>query len=239
MSDHELEHLDASYVLGALTPAERREFEQHLEECRRCTQSVLDLAGIPGLLGRLDEEVVTSLDDRPPLPATMLPALLREAARERRRRRVLVAAAAVGLAAAVALLTTLLSGALDGRNAAGSTGDAPVAAARATQNTARAVPMAQLHQRQLSAALTLQSAAWGTRVSVTCTYHGTPPKSFGPLDYALVVHTRAGAQEQVGTWRAVPGRAATFQAATATRPEDIASVEVQTLSGFTLLRRQL
>lgn len=236
MSDHELEHLDAAYVLGALAPIERREFEQHLEECRRCTQSVLDLAGLPGLLGRLDEEVVASLDDAPPMPATMLPALLREAAREHRRRRMLAAAAAVGMAAAVALVTALLSGVLGG---SASPQDGPVAAAPATGATVRAVPMAQLHQHQLSADVTVEGVAWGTRMSVTCTYKGIPPKSFGPLDYALVVHTRSGAQEQVGTWRAVPGRAATFQAATSARPRDIASVEVQTLSGFPLLRLRL
>lgn len=45
---------DAAYVLAALSPAERREFETHLENCRRCRSAVAELTVLPGLLGRLD-----------------------------------------------------------------------------------------------------------------------------------------------------------------------------------------
>ena len=41
---------DASYVLGALTPAERREFERHLAQCARCQLSVRQLARVAWLL---------------------------------------------------------------------------------------------------------------------------------------------------------------------------------------------
>ena len=44
---------DAAYVLGALSPAERREFEEHLEACEACRRSVAELAPMPGLLARL------------------------------------------------------------------------------------------------------------------------------------------------------------------------------------------
>ena len=43
---------DAAYVLGALPPRERREYENHLAGCAECTTDVLELAGIPGLLAR-------------------------------------------------------------------------------------------------------------------------------------------------------------------------------------------
>ena len=44
---------DAAYVLGALSPDERGEFEQHLAGCDRCRTSVGELAGMPGLLAQV------------------------------------------------------------------------------------------------------------------------------------------------------------------------------------------
>lgn len=41
---------DAAYVLGALAPAERRTYEEHLTTCDTCRAAVAELAGIPGLL---------------------------------------------------------------------------------------------------------------------------------------------------------------------------------------------
>ena len=35
---------DAAYVLGALSPAERREFEEHLDECEKCRAAVTELS---------------------------------------------------------------------------------------------------------------------------------------------------------------------------------------------------
>jgi anti-sigma factor RsiW len=42
---------DASYVLGALTPAERRVFQRHLGLCSRCQASVRQLTRVQWLLG--------------------------------------------------------------------------------------------------------------------------------------------------------------------------------------------
>jgi anti-sigma-K factor RskA len=46
------------YVLGALDPAERRHLEQHLKECRDCTDEVARFSPLPGLLGRVSEREV-------------------------------------------------------------------------------------------------------------------------------------------------------------------------------------
>ena len=43
----EFEHLDGSYVLGALAPGERQEFEHHLSGCAECARAVQELAGMP------------------------------------------------------------------------------------------------------------------------------------------------------------------------------------------------
>ena len=40
-------------MLGALSPAERREFEEHLAGCTTCQAAVSELAGLPGLLGQV------------------------------------------------------------------------------------------------------------------------------------------------------------------------------------------
>ena len=46
---------DASYVLGALSSSERREYETHLAECVRCRSAVADLSGVPALLALVDD----------------------------------------------------------------------------------------------------------------------------------------------------------------------------------------
>lgn len=86
-----------AYVLGALTPDERRRFEEHLDGCALCTAELAELAGIPALLDRLRPE------DLQPVAVTPSPELFdRVSAAARataspapRRRRWLLAAAAV------------------------------------------------------------------------------------------------------------------------------------------------
>ena len=41
------------YVLGALSPAERHAFEEHLSHCHPCRDDLASVAGLPGLLARL------------------------------------------------------------------------------------------------------------------------------------------------------------------------------------------
>lgn len=48
----------ASFVVGALDPAERREIEQHLQSCRSCTDELARLTPLPGLLARVSEQEV-------------------------------------------------------------------------------------------------------------------------------------------------------------------------------------
>ncbi|OLT53196.1 zf-HC2 domain-containing protein [Cellulosimicrobium sp. CUA-896] len=60
---------DAAYVLGALGPQERRDFERHLATCAACRESVAALAGMPGILGMLTPEHATALADPDARPA--------------------------------------------------------------------------------------------------------------------------------------------------------------------------
>ena len=86
MSECPLAHSDAAYVLGSLSPADRMEFERHLPGCERCRRSVTELAGLPGLLGRVPREQVEAPLPFEPLPATVLPALVAAVRREQRRK---------------------------------------------------------------------------------------------------------------------------------------------------------
>ena len=90
----------------------------------------------------------------------------------------------------------------------------------------------------VQARITLEQVTWGTRLDLTCTYepdsvtYGLPPA----VDYTLVVLTRDGRMEQVGSWRSVAGKTMRLSAATAASREDIASVEVRAPDGRVLLK---
>lgn len=219
---------DGAYVLGALSPAEHLQFEQHLSGCAECSRSVGRMAGLPGLLARVDPSVLEEPDRSEPVPDTLLPALVRAVRRNRLRRRAFVGAAA----AAVVLVA--VPGSLAVRNAAGH--DTTVAAPPASTAT-YGRSMAPVGGAPVSARLALDPVSWGTRLHLTCTYHAHGGGFSLPsaVQYNLVVHTRDGRSQQVGTWRALDGRTMRLTAATAAPRRDIASVEVLTADGRPVL----
>ena len=87
------------------------------------------------------------------------------------------------------------------------------------------------------ASVAMESVTWGTRLDLTCTYDPASVEAELPeaVDYTLFVSTRDGHTEQVGSWRAVGGKAMHLSAATAATHREIASVEVRTLDGRVLL----
>lgn len=54
---------DAPYVLGALAPDQRLEYEAHLSECAECRLAITGLSGLPGLLSHIPGDVALSLID--------------------------------------------------------------------------------------------------------------------------------------------------------------------------------
>lgn len=221
---------DGAYVLGALAPGDRLEFERHLGGCETCTLAVRQMAGLPGLLGRVEE---SALDDRepgqglPPVPDTVLPRLRREVRARSRRRLVGVGLAAASAAAAVALTVPLVDR-QEGTPGGPATSTVP----------ADGQPMRSLAGSTVSGRLTLASVAWGTRLDLVCTYQpsGYHPANVRGGTYTLLVHTRGGGVERVGTWRPVVGRPMQLSAATALDRGQIASVEVETAQGEPVLR---
>ena len=228
----EFAHLDGSYVLGALSPAERLEFEQHMAGCKECARAVRELAGIPGLLARVDADVLEepSLDE--PVPDTLLPALASEVRRAHRRRAVFLSGLA---AAAVAVVVggVALTGVINRDNT-------PSASPSTSQTTVAPTqrPMTPVGHVPVSATAAVVPVSWGTRLDLTCTYapdvadYNLPPS----VTYALVVHTRDGRTERVGTWRAIHGRRMHFTAGTSAPARDITSVEITLANGRPVLR---
>lgn len=217
MSTDAYAEYDAAYVLGALSPEDRRDYESHLATCDDCARAVRELAGMPGLLARVPREEVE--EPAPEVPLTLLPRLAREVRRDRVRRR--WAMGGVG-AAAAALLAVAVAGGV-AHVGTPSTTPAPVGTA-----------MSQVAVTPLHASARLVGVAWGTRIELTCTYD-TRYYGNSNVSYALVVVDRTGHAEQVATWAAVPGKVSQVTAASATRSADIARVEVRTAAGTPVL----
>ena len=223
---------DAAYVLGALSPADRRAFEDHLRDCAGCRESVQRLAGMPGLLALTTAE--TLQDSGPSVPNSLLPRLLARAESERRRRRWFVS----GLLAASIALILALAGTLVLRTSPESTaGSAPASVAPAT-STATSPPveteqMTPVLAGPMTASLELVSKKWGTAITVVCKYDQDIDTTTA---YDLAVVDSDGNRTSAGTWRGVPGVTARIVAATAVPLDRIEALEVQLPDGSTLLR---
>jgi anti-sigma factor RsiW len=236
MSTDEFALYDAAYVLGALSPAERREFEDHLKGCAACASSVGELAGLPGLMSKVSVEELTAEIEAP--PETLLPSLARAVRRERGRRRLAVGTAA----AAAACLIAVGAVALGGQD---STARPPLAASASGSSTASTPSTASgtanlafsaVVPSPVTASARLVDMAWGTRIELTCSYRAKDSYPAGGSPYALVVIDRSGAAQQVATWRALPDRELTVLGASSLVRQDIAAVEIRTLSGRAILR---
>ena len=220
----------AAYVLGSLSPAERLDFERQLPGCEECTRAVRELAGIPGLLGRVEADVLEPPPVDRPVPDTLLPALSREVRNARRRRAAVVAAAA---AAAVAVLVPVSVSLLGDDNGARP----EVAAPTSTGPTVKPHDMYPIGQVPVQASLTMESVTWGTRLGLTCRYdrdstgQNLPPE----MHYTVVVRTRDGYTEEVGSWRSVSGKTMEIMTATSTPRDNIYAVQVRAPNGRPVL----
>jgi hypothetical protein len=213
---------DGAYVLGSLSPAERREFEVHLDSCEQCSRAVRDLAGLPGLLGRIGPEVFEESEPEP-VPETLLPRLSRAVRRGQQRRTWLTA----GIAAAAAVAITT-----GGVLALDNSGSSDVAIPPPTSSPTLPVgqPLTPLKRDPMIASVALTPVAWGTKLELTCSYKRNAA-SYGGGAYAMVVHTKDGHTEQVATWNGLPGETMHVSGATAAWQRDITSVEVTHLDG--------
>lgn len=217
MPDDPYVTFDAAYVLGALSPEDRDEFESHLQHCHRCTRAVQELTGLPDLLARAEFDEAT-VDDPIRQPDDLLPGLLLAARRAQRRRRAVTVSgwiAAAACAAAVGVLAVTR----------------PASPAQPAPAVALA-PMTAAADARIAGQVSLTGVAWGTRIQLKCSYPNEYPP---PGTYVIVVVDEAGARERVGSWKVIPGGTSTLNASTEIPASSIDRLEVQLPSGETVL----
>jgi len=212
---------DGAYVLGALSPSERHEFEKHLEQCARCRAAVAELTPMPGLLARLSAERAEGiLDD---LPGSLLEGTLRsgpspqlfdlvqleDRRRARRRLRIWLTAAAAAVVVAAAIAVPLLF-------------------ARLAFPAPQTLDLEALADVPLTASVTLTPAEWGTRLDLDCRYAKSPDGGAGTAwSYSLYVTSDDGTTSRLSTWRIAPGAIARISAASALSLGEIQSIEIR------------
>ncbi|QIG40241.1 zf-HC2 domain-containing protein [Microbacterium sp. 4R-513] len=216
---------DAAYVLGALSPSDRRDFEAHLDECPDCRRAIAELTPTVGLLSRISAQDAEAIDDddldEDSAGSAAVLSLARERSRRRRRLRVVaLVAAAVLVIAAVAV---------------------PLSVSSFVPRPTESFALQSTTDVPLEASVQLTSVGWGTRIELSCRYpeddeSGAPEEGW---TYALTVVDSAGEASNVSTWRSRPGANARLQAGTALDVSDIRSVEIRTMSGQILMSYDL
>jgi anti-sigma factor RsiW len=229
---HEYATWDAAYVLGSLSPADRREFEAHLSRCPQCTQAVAELSGMPALLSKLDSQTVAAINDQtaePPMAPNLLPSLLSAVRRRRHRMRLMTWSSSA--AAAVLLAIGVFVG------VANHSLTSP-AVQTAQPPSVSALPMDQVGTKALASTVSLSSQNWGTVIDLRCVCLAPVYAHHDKL--AMVVVNRDGTHTQLATWVADPGHTATPAGSISTPVNQIASVQVVSAdNGKVLLERSL
>jgi hypothetical protein len=226
---------DAAYLLGSLSPTERREYEEHLKTCPHCSAELSSLVGLTGILAVVPPERATALlTEDPaaiePAPPNLLPRLVDATRRVRRRKRIGVAALASAAAVAAAAIAVVVIP----RDEPAP----PAAAGRMVQ----LVPMKQ--PSRLSAEVRLVSKPWGTWVDAVCRYQHSTPSTPGPsrtFDYAMYVTDRDGRTTQISNWFSSTGDAEVRPSGTTMlEVDEIAVIDIRSVrTGAVLLRAHL
>lgn len=213
---------DAAYVLGALSAADRAEYEAHLSQCAECRAAIAEIAPMPGLLSRIAPERAESLlrssDIEAPAPEHRARVLSLAAARDRRRRRAWIA----GTAAAAAIVIAAVA--------------VPVVTAQ-LRPPSTTIALEQVIDAPLTASVSLTDVAWGTRIDMICDYGAEGDAPADGWAYALVVVGDDGSESVLSTWRAHPGSTARLSAGTELAASDIAAVEIRAVDSGTVLMR--
>ncbi len=194
-----------AYLLGALSPVDRADVQAHLTACRTCRDELATLAGLPGLLARLDPATLATDADLDPHPDPgLLDRTLVELTRQQRgqvaRRRLSAVAASVILLAAGAAGGVVLTQLHDPGRVVSSNDPGTGA----------------------TASFSLHAKAWGTEIGVRLRHvpAGTHCR--------LLTTDRNGRRQTIGAWQADYEGTAHISAATDLPPGQLALLEVAT-----------
>ena len=197
MSQDPYRDWDAAYVLGALSPQDRRAYEEHLKTCPDCSAEVAALTSVPDTLELLpdDRALATITATTPP---NLLPGLVREMQRERRQKRFRLAVVMSGVAATAAVAGGVITGTLSRDVPPGDT-----------------VMLAQTVASKLTADARLVDEPWGTTIEISCRYDELATPSERARGYELYVTDDTGKATLLASWTAAPGT--TVKPATTTK----------------------
>lgn len=221
---------DAAYVLGALTPDERREYEGHLSRCGPCRTAVTEICGIPALLRRLDTATAVGAlngGDEKPISARNSRAtreVLTAVNRVRCRRR--LGWAAIIMVTAVTVSIPMIA----------------VREYRGASSMPVTVPMRQVTPNALTSWVALTVQQWGTRVDVRTTLTDTPHESEHHDDeagdiVAVMLINNQGDTVRAAEWTVVADQMAAPSADTSWPPEAIRTIQIIGVDGHVLLER--
>jgi hypothetical protein len=216
MMEDEFATYDAAYVLGALSPSDRRAYEEHLSECASCAEAVAELAGMPGLLSRVPISEVMADEPAEPVPPSLLPRMANSIVRRRRRTRWITGGSALAAAAALVVLLVLVFVPGGSTTPTGGTN---------TKMTAL-VPIA------MKASVQVDNVAWGSKINLHCLY---APTTYMDRTYTLTITDKQRHTEQVASWVALPGKQTVIAGSTSMHRADIASIDIRGDSGRPLL----
>ena len=259
---------DAAYVLGALTAAERAEYEDHLAGCARCRGAVAELAGMPGLLGQLSPAEAMAVEagsgpvtlasggdeyDAPP-PSSLMPVLPLPARRPQ------------WLAPVAAAAAALLIGGVGGYAVSEAGGVAAGSGPRTSTLVNSRLAFAPVEDSPMTAVVDLVPRSEGTELRVECQYAqlgaagpttgsatagspgagsvGADPSlrydDFPGVHYAIWVVGRDGSNAQVKDWVARSGRVMHPSGVTKLPVAQISAVEIRQVdTGDTVMRARV
>jgi hypothetical protein len=229
----EFAHNDGAYVLGALAPAERADYEQHLAGCSACREAVASIAVLPGLLRRLaplqtQEPLPSSIDRLPNLVQSLT--IIRAKQRNRQRWQVFGSAAvAAGLVVAVTLGLMSLR-------------PSPDTSPPVTMPSPSGPVMIPMTQVVLETAVTAEVALTETRGGVVVRMHCAYPLSSGhtkPYLFRLFAVGTDGMNEQLGSWMAAPGDDVIMSGMSRYDLGDLVRIELKTRDGTIVLAYDL
>ena len=214
---------DAAYILGALSPEDRRAYEKHLAETPASAAELSELAGLPGVLkGLTPEEAVAllypvesgRLESTAHQPGAVS-ALARSVNRRRRRIRAGLISAAIGTAALLVVGTIVVGGLR-----------APTEGIDSPNATGRSTAMSPVVRDTVTARLTVTPKPWGTLLNWNCDYSDLWTAAPQTLD--LVVTSTSGIETVVASWTASGAKGAGLAASTSVAAADIRTVSIRT-----------
>lgn len=211
--DEDLAQWDAAYVLGALSPQDRRAYEDYLAADPARAAELTPLAEMPAILGALTRDEAVALTDLGEAPAAHsdVASLARAAAERQRRSRRTMLAAAVAVAAALAIVGGVVGATVFGRTP--------------SEQTVALQPMQPGDRQGLTAQLAVSEKKWGTELNWSCEY--TKDWARDVESYDIVVTTRDGGQAVVGSWRPAGDEATGLSAATSIPTSQIRSIDIR------------